>query len=111
MKSVMRLVFVGVAFFTFALSAQAQSSAHEKVKRHFQSGAEPTTKDAVWTQDDIFKVGVLNDGSRRDGYASYVCEVLYDYGFRGAKIQVQVIDIQKLVSEGSWDRLGRAYCR
>ena len=66
-----------------SLGVKTQSTNHERVKNILKSNEEPTVKDAVWTAlNDIFKVGVLNDGSNRNGYASYVCEVLYDNCFK-----------------------------
>ena len=65
----------------------------------------------MWTSIDIFKVSVINDGSRRDCYADYVCQVLYDYGFKGKKVWVQVIDIVKLTRNGDWVKLGESHCQ
>lgn len=106
-------IALGAALFAAALQANAEtySAQHEKVKKLFQSNEEKTAKDAVWTSRDIFKVGVINDGSRRDGYADYVCQVLYDYGFKGKKVWVQVIDIVKLTRNGDWVKLGESRCQ
>ena len=93
------------------VSAETYSTNHEKVKKLFQSNEEKKVKDAVWTGKYIFKVGVFDDGSKRDGYASYVCQVLYDYGFKGKKVLVQVIDIVKLTSDSKWVKLGQAHCQ
>ena len=93
------------------VSAKPFSSQHEQVKKRFQSSEEKTAKDAIWTQRDIFKVGVINDGTPRDGYADYVCQVLYEYGFKGDKVWVQVIDIVKLTRNGDWVKLGESHCQ
>lgn len=80
MKKILAVALLGIlASHGIAYSASFGPK-HDKVVKIFQSGQEPTAKDAVWTQKDIFKVGVIDDGSRRDGYAQYVCEVLYDEG-------------------------------
>ena len=84
---------------------------HDKVTKIFQRKAEPTAKDAVWTQKDIFKVGVINDGTNRNGYAQYIGEVLYDESFKGQKVGVQIIDILKLNNSGEWEKLGEARCK
>lgn len=85
--------------------------AREDVEARFKGSAdEPTSKDAVWTADDIFKVGVISDGTDRSGYAEYVCNVLYEYGFKGKKIWVQVVDIVKLTRTNKWEKLGEAHC-
>lgn len=113
MKKQLIAIALGVAFSVVAAQANAEtySAQHEKVKKLFQSNQEKTAKDAVWTARDIFKVGVINDGSRRDGYADYVCQVLYDYGFKGKKVWVQVIDVVKLTRNGDWVRLGESHCQ
>lgn len=81
------------------------------MKKLFQSSEEKTAKDAVWTSKNIFKVGVFDNGSRRDGYASYVCQVLYEHGFKGRGVWVQVIDILKLTQHSKWVKLGEARCQ
>ena len=53
---------------------------------------------------------MLDDKKPRDGYANYVCEVLYDYGFKGLGIWVQVVDIARLKQTGKWVKLGEAHC-
>jgi len=92
-------------------NAEIFSAQHEQVKKLFQSNEEKTAKDAVWTARDIFKVGVIDDGTLRDGYAEYVCQILYDYGFKGKKVWVQIIDIIKLTRNGDWVKLGEAHCQ
>jgi len=87
------------------------AKARKEVEARFKgSKDEPTSKDAVWTSDSIFKVGVLDDDTDRSGYAQYVCEVLYEHGFKGEKVWVQVIDIAKLVRTNEWEKLGEAHC-
>lgn len=83
---------------------------HKKIQDRFRSKEEPTAKDAIWTSPDIFKVGVLNDGSQRDGYADYVCQILYQQGFQGKHIYVQIIDIAKLQRDSEWVKLGEKVC-
>lgn len=76
---------------------------------YFKGPDEPSVRDAVWASDSVFRVGMINDGSDRSGFASYACQVLAsDFGIRGG--QVQVIDIAVLANTGQWERMGRAYC-
>ena len=84
--------------------------AKDDVVFYFKSGKEPKVKDSVWTQDSIFKIGMINDKTDRSGYAEYVCTVLYDFGFKGQKVWVQVIDIAKLVRNNEWVKMGEAHC-
>jgi len=81
--------------------AESYGPQHDAIETLFKSNSEKTTKDAVWTSNRIFKVGVLNNGSNRDGYADYVCQVMYEYDFKGKSIWVQVIDIAQLVKAES----------
>ena len=108
------LKIILVAFvFIGSVSAYAEiySPQHEKAKKLFQSNEEKTAKDAIWTARDIFKVAVINDGTSRNGYANYVCEVLYENGFKGKNVWVQIIDIVKLTNDGKWVKLGEAQCK
>lgn len=88
----------------------AYSPQHIKVQDIFRSKKEPTAKDALWTAPEIFKVGVIDDGTLRDGYAQYVCGVLYSEGFKGKHVYVQIIDIVKLQGNGVWRKIGEAQC-
>lgn len=86
------------------------TQAHRNVLAHFQA-SEPKVKDAIWTRPDVFKVGVYDDGSKRDGFALYVCQVLAENGFGGDRVTVQVVDIVRLVANGEWIKLGSARCQ
>ncbi len=74
-----------------------------------KSGKEPKVKDATWATDRNLYVGIMDDGSRRDGYADYLCLVAGDHGVRPDLIKV--IDIVKVVRTGKFVELGKAYCR
>jgi hypothetical protein len=89
-------------------TAQATQAQQRAVLAHLKSGEEPTVKDAMFTSDRMLKVGVLDNNTPRDGYASYMCQVLADKGVRG--VRVQVIDIAKLVRTDKWVKLGEAGC-
>lgn len=106
---------VAVLMFSFgfsnAIGAESFYTAnHTKVENLFKSDEEKTTKDAVWTDVNTFKVGVYSDGTNRDGYAQYVCLTLYDYGFKGKNVLVRVVDYQKVL-RGQWVNLGTAFCK
>jgi hypothetical protein len=93
------------------LLATEYSDQHKKLVQIFQSNEEPAAKDAVWTSEWTFKVGLINDGSNRRGYAQYVCAVLDDYGFKGKGVWVQIIDIVKLKQSDQWVKLGETHCK
>ena len=92
-------------------SGETYSDRHQAAVAYFQSKAEPKVKDAVWTRPDIFKVGMFSDGTSRNGYAESVCMMLDDFGFKGQKVWVQVIDFGKLLQTGKWEKMGEAHCR
>lgn len=91
-----------------SVSAVAQTAAHDSLLKQFTGKAEATAKDAIWTTPSMFKVGVIDNGSNRDGYASYVCGEAAALGLKS--ITVQVIDIAKLKSTGKWVKLGEKRC-
>ncbi len=105
-----RLTFVLGLLVTACGSPEALTPEHDAVVKHFQSEAEPTAKDAMWTDPTTFKVGVFSDGTNRSGYASYVCEVLYERGFKGRGVWVQVIDMASILRKDTWKKLGEAHC-
>ena len=83
----------------------------KKSTLHFQSSQEPTAKDALWTTNRIFKVGVYNDGSNFNGYAEYTCLTLvYDFGFGGKRIWVHIFDYYQLLQKDKWIKIGEARC-
>lgn len=87
------------------------AGAKENALAHFKGSDEPTTKDAVWMSKTDFRVGVINDGTNKDGYARYVCSVLTDdFGLKGNNLHVGVYDIAKLANKKKWVRIGRHYC-
>ena len=71
---------------------------------------EPKVKDAYWSTSKTLLIGVLDDKTRRDGYASYICETLYMEGLKGKDVWVKVIDIVKVANENSRVVLGEARC-
>lgn len=71
--------------------------------------SEKAVKDAVWTSPTMLKVGVLDDGTRRDGLARYFCQRLHERGLKGKQLTVQIVDIVK-VTQGNWIKLGESHC-
>ena len=83
----------------------------QEVTDYFVSDNEPTALDATWTDDKIFKIGVKDDGSRRDGFAQYACdEINNQFGAKKQGVWVQVVDYDKLMKTKEWVKLGEAHC-
>jgi len=91
------LVALGVFFYT--LPATSDNASAEQAIR-----AEKIVKDMLFQSDAAIKwqVGVLDNGSKRWGYASYLCGVLLEHGVvtkatkPGEEI-VRIVDISKIV--------------
>lgn len=105
-------------FLLFSLACLATGSSaveldakRAAVQAQFKSKAEPTAKDALWTSPTMFKVGVMDNGTPRDGYAMYVCGEIRDHGIRDSGLRVQIIDVVKLVRQNKWVTLGEASCK
>lgn len=60
-------------------------------------------KDAAWNGQNL-NVVVLDNGSRRDGYAMYICEVLRGYQIRDATVRIK--DATNITNE-----LGKHRCQ
>ncbi|MCM3419015.1 hypothetical protein [Sphingopyxis alaskensis] len=76
--------------------------------------AEPKVKDLSYSATDTvqWNVGVLDDGSRRTGYAEYLCSVIGEKGALAGRTHVRIVDIAK-VAQGSDFRdanLGHVIC-
>ncbi|DAB39946.1 MAG TPA: hypothetical protein CFH81_06945 [Sulfurovum sp. UBA12169] len=71
---------------------------------------EKIVQDAIWNGDRYFYVAVYDDGSNRNGYAEYVCQVAYEKGLRGEKIYVKVVDYTKVLQNQGFVKLGEAFC-
>lgn len=83
----------------------------QEITDYFLSDQEPTVIDATWTTDKIFKIGVKDDGSRRDGFAEYACgEINNQFNAKEQGVWVQIIDYDKLMKTKEWIKLGEANC-
>lgn len=89
-----------MAFLMFAGSSLADSdSAIAEIR------SEATVKDMLYQPDQVVKwqIGVLNDGSRRWGYASYLCEILREHevvtkATKPGEQIIRVVDIVKVAN-------------
>lgn len=111
MKVLLGLIALIILAFSFMpeSSAYKRSDKQKLIEEKFKSAHEKVALDALWTDDKVFKVAVRDDGSNRDGYANYVCEVLIGSGY--SSVQVQIIDVVKLNNNNKWVKLGTARCK
>lgn len=89
-----------------ALTAHAASPSQQAFVQQLIK-SEPKVKDATWMTTRNLYVGVLDDGTRRDGYAQYICEEAKSHG----ATMVKVVDIAKVKRTGKFEELGKAFCR
>lgn len=68
-----------------------------------------TVKDAHWSTDTSFWITLLDDGTRRDGYAQAVCEIVRNNGVSGF-VTVTAWDAVAM-NRGEFRELGKARCR
>lgn len=92
----------------FTASAAPNPAQKAFVTYLVKSGNEPKIKDATWATDSNLYVGVIDDDTRRDGFADYICSVAGDHGVQPEL--VKVIDILKLVRTGKFVELGKSRC-
>jgi hypothetical protein len=89
------VLYIGLGLIVFVLAVGAFNSddkdtasapATEGVKKLIND--EVKIKDATLTSARVLYVAVNDDGTGRDGYASYVCSVLTDYKIDAVKVKV-----------------------
>lgn len=76
--------------------------------------AEPKVKDMLYQGDEAvqWQIGVLDDGSKRIGYALYICNLLREHKVLTGQTHVRIVDIAK-VAQGEDFRsasLGHVIC-
>lgn len=88
------------------VSANGNNAALELIKQ------EPKVKEAIITDVNVLYVSVVDDGTNRDGYASYLCEIL-----REKKAAAKRVKVVKVNSTNDPNRdnaygvlLGESYC-
>ena len=89
------------------------SDIKENIVKYFMSDKEPTIKDAVWADQlkNTLYIGVIDDGTKRDALADYVCQVLIsDFGLNQGSARVYIMDIVKIAKDNKWEQLGKSNC-
>ena len=102
----MKRIVLVMSIAILAAHAQAASQSQVAFAQHLIK-TEPKIKDATWSTSTRLYVGVLDDGTKRDGYAQYVCQLAAPQG----ATMVKVIDIAKVKRTGKFEELGKAYCK
>ena len=80
-----------------------------EIVAYFKSDEEASVADALFPYSTL-KLGMHNDGSNRDGFAKYACQILQSEFGVTELVTVSIIDIDKLVIADKWETIGRANC-
>ncbi|MDN5619230.1 MAG: hypothetical protein L0G63_01945 [Psychrobacter sp.] len=80
-----------------------------EIVAYFKSDEEPSVADALFPYSTL-KLGMHNDGSNRDGFAKYACQILQSEFGATELVTVSIIDIDKLVHTDKWVKIGKANC-
>jgi len=101
------VIFIGAS--GEKVSETSNNQNQDAVISLFKSPKEKIAKDALWVNNGrTLRIGVINDGTRRDGYADYVCQTIKEYGFKGVRVIIN--DIVKITRDNDWVELGSARC-
>lgn len=74
---------------------------------------EPKIKDATITDDNVLYVSVEDDGTIRNGYAEYLCQVLREYNATTNWVKVVKVNSSKDFNSNNSHEvlLGEAHCK
>lgn len=89
--------------------AKQRASKPHRVELLASLKKEPRIKDVGWLDEknNSILIGVLDDGSSRDGYAEYICNMMNDHELHGGI--VRIMDVSAATRD-KWKELGRANC-
>lgn len=91
------------------LSAETQSAILAELAK------EPRIKDAAFGAASVsLLVGVIDDGTRRHGYAMYVCEIVREQAKgqpQGSQIHIRILDVQAAAYRNETVELGDFWCK
>lgn len=97
------------------VKAEAETKTADSLKSAFIAviKKEPKVKDVVLTDANVLYVAVQDDGTRRDGYAEYLCSVVAEH--KADVEAVKVVEFGTMKSEkadNAYGRLlGETYCK
>lgn len=94
------LIAAAVLFPSVAFAADWRDAALADVR------SEKSVVEAKFANAGTLWVSMVDDGSRRDGFASYLCLSLSD---RDRAIRVRILDAKQL-SQGAFVTLGETWC-
>ena len=86
------------------------SDKRSTMAKAFISSLEPSVLYAIWgTNGRILSLAMIDDGTKRDGYARYACSTMSDYSLSGNGKLVQIVSSQSIQNK-NWKVIGSAIC-
>ena len=109
--------FIGLAAIITTTSTQTYARSprltpqHQAVIEQFSdSDQEPSVQLVEWTNPQALKIGMIDDGSDRSGFAEYACMELRRHGVKKT-VYILIADIEVLMASGNVMMLGEYRCR
>lgn len=103
-----KAILAAIALLTMVLPAQATDTWRDKAIALIKK--EKKVQDAIWSAPGSLWVAVADDGSTRDGYASYICLLTSDAGRpTGQSFVISIMD-HRAMRRSEIRKLGTAVC-
>jgi hypothetical protein len=106
------LLFLSVVSLTLFVMGCGSGNTEENNLALEEIKTEPLVREALIVSGDILYASVIDDGTRRDGYAEYLCQILKEKGASISRVKITEVGTTK-----SPDRdnaygvlLGEAHC-
>lgn len=114
------IMFGGLIALVFAAQSFLPETKHEPTKPIVYYKDEKSIRDALSKEETVkditftvspgwIYVGVYSDGSNRNGYASYICQVIQPYILED--MNVKIVDYKDVLQKKGFTELGTAKCK
>ena len=115
------LIILGIIIGGIFLLAKSGARNAVKIEKH-KSGnnddllrsikSEPKVKDATITDANVLYISVIDDGTSRNGYAEYICEVVKDFNTNVNRVKVVKYNSSNDSGSNAYGTvLGQSWCK
>ena len=109
-KYIISLLYISSLLLSPFIHAETYSEDHETVRKYLLNNTEGRVKKATWLYPNTIKLGVVDNGHSRSGFAEFTCVIFRQMGFKGKDVLVHIVDIEKFDIESNSETLGGAHC-
>lgn len=107
------LIFISfIIFMSLASASEPESKEITLAKQEIQK--EQKVVDLYYNPNAEIEwhIGVLDDGSKRHGFASYICDILHEHRLVSQNTSVRIVDVSKIKRGNNFREasLGRINC-